>query len=106
MKTQRVISFLRCWRIACRKWKVDRSRHGDVVAFNGMSTRGITGFRNNVNSDAFRTLRDDWNTNCIRLAMYTAEKWRILSGGDKETFEQNSLLGMGVSYATDLRNAM
>ena len=29
-----------------------------------------------------RQLRDDWNTNCIRLAMYTAEDGGYCSGGD------------------------
>ena len=53
-----------------------------------------------VNSDAFRTLRDDWNTNCIRLAMYTAENGGYCSGGDKEQLKQ--LVKDGVSYATDL----
>ena len=53
-----------------------------------------------MNPDAFRTLRDDWNTNCIRLAMYTAEDGGYCSGGDKEQLKQ--LVKDGVSYATDL----
>ena len=53
-------------------------QHGDVVQLYGMSTHGIAWFPQYVNPDAFRTLRDDWNTNCIRLAMYTAEDGEIL----------------------------
>ena len=75
-------------------------QHGDVVQLYGMSTHGIAWFPQYVNSDAFRTLRDDWNTNCIRLAMYTAENGGYCSGGDKEQLKQ--LVKDGVSYATDL----
>lgn len=75
-------------------------QHGDVVQLYGMSTHGIAWFPQYVNPDAFRTLRDDWNTNCIRLAMYTAEDGGYCSGGDKEQLKQ--LVKDGVSYATDL----
>ena len=74
-------------------------QHGDVVQLYGMSTHGIAWFPQYVNSDALRTLRDDWNTNCIRLAMYTAENGGYCSGGDKEQLKQ--LVKDGVSYATD-----
>ena len=53
-------------------------QHGDVVQLYGMSTHGIAWFPQYVNSDAFRTLQDDWNTNCIRLANVYGGKWRIL----------------------------
>ena len=53
-----------------------------------------------INYDSFRTLRDDWNTNCIRLAMYTAEYGGYCAGGDKEQLKQ--LVRDGVSYATEL----
>ena len=75
-------------------------QHGEVVQLYGMSTHGIAWFPQYVNPDAFRTLRDDWNTNCIRLAMYTAESGGYCSGGDKEQLKQ--LVKDGVSYATDL----
>lgn len=43
----------------------------------------------------------DWNTNCIRLAMYTAEYGRlIVPVEDKEQLKQ--LVKDGVSYATEL----
>ena len=41
-------------------------QHGDVVQLYGMSTHGIAWFPQYVNPDAFRTLRDDWNTNLIK----------------------------------------
>lgn len=74
--------------------------HGATVQLYGMSTHGIAWFPQYINYDSFRTLRDDWNTNCIRLAMYTAEYGGYCAGGDKEQLKQ--LVKDGVSYATDL----
>lgn len=73
---------------------------GNTVQLYGMSTHGIAWFPQYINYDSFRTLRDDWNTNCIRLAMYTAEYGGYCAGGDKEQLKQ--LLRDGVSYATEL----
>ena len=44
--------------------------------------------------------RNDRHTNCIRLAMYTAEYGGYCAGGDKEQLKQ--LVRDGVSYATEL----
>lgn len=75
-------------------------QNGETVKLYGMSTHGIAWFPQYINPDAFRTLRDDWNTNCIRLAMYTAENGGYCTDGDKEQLKQ--LVKDGVSYATDL----
>ena len=74
--------------------------NGNTVQLYGMSTHGIAWFPQYINYDSFRTLRDDWNTNCIRLAMYTAEYGGYCAGGDKEQLKQ--LVKDGVSYATEL----
>ncbi len=74
--------------------------NGSTVQLYGMSTHGIAWFPQYINYDSFRTLRDDWNTNCIRLAMYTAEYGGYCAGGDKEQLKQ--LVKDGVSYATEL----
>ena len=50
---------------------VDKSGKG--YQLRGMSTHGLTWFPEFVNESAFRTLRDDWNTNVVRLAMYVDE---------------------------------
>ena len=73
---------------------------GNTVQLYGMSTHGIAWFPQYINYDSFRTLRDDWNTNCIRLAMYTAEYGGYCADGDKEQLKQ--LVRDGVSYATEL----
>ena len=74
--------------------------NGNTVHLYVMSTHGIAWFPQYINYDSFRTLRDDWNTNCIRLAMYTAEYGGYCAGGDKEQLKQ--LVKDGVSYATEL----
>lgn len=48
-------------------------KNGNGYQLRGMSTHGITWFPDFVNENAFRTLRDDWNTNVVRLAMYVDE---------------------------------
>lgn len=48
-------------------------QNGKGYQLRGMSTHGITWFPDFVNENAFRTLRDDWNTNVVRLAMYVDE---------------------------------
>ena len=74
--------------------------NGNIVQLYGMSTHGIAWFPQYINYDSLRTLRDDWNTNCIRLAMYTEEYGGYCAGGDKEQLKQ--LVKDGVSYATEL----
>lgn len=50
---------------------VDKSGKG--YQLRGMSTHGLTWFPEFVNESAFKTLRDEWNTNVVRLAMYVDE---------------------------------
>ena len=73
---------------------------GNPFQVYGMSTHGLAWFPQYVNYDAFQTLRDDWNTNCVRLAMYSAEYNGYCTGGDKEQLK--ALVKNGVDYATDL----
>ena len=75
-------------------------QNGEQIQLYGMSTHGIAWFPQYVNYDAFKTLRDDWNTNCVRLAMYTHEYAGYCSGGNKD--ELKTLVKNGVEYATDL----
>ena len=48
---------------------VDES--GSKYQLKGVSTHGITWFPDYVNKDAFQSIRDDWDANLVRLAMYT-----------------------------------
>lgn len=53
-----------------------------------------------MNKKAFKTLRDDWGVNAIRLAMYTEEYNGYCSGGSQAKLRK--LVDKGVGYATDL----
>ncbi len=75
-------------------------KDGNKFQLKGMSTHGIAWFPKYVNPDAFKTLRDDWNTNCVRLAMYTDENMGYCNGGNQE--ELKALVKNGVRYATEL----
>ena len=84
--------------------RVDKTRltdcHGEPFQLYGMSTHGIAWFPQYISPDTFRTLRDDWNTNCIRLAMYTDEYNGYCSGGNQEALK--ALVKNGIDYATEL----
>ena len=74
-------------------------KNGNPFQIKGVSTHGIQWFPEYVNKDAFKTIRDEWGANCIRLAMYTDESG-YCNGGDKASIKQT--VNDGVSYATDL----
>lgn len=46
-------------------------KNGEPVQLRGVSTHGIQWFPAFANKSAFKHLRDEWNINVIRLAMYT-----------------------------------
>ena len=77
---------------------VDES--GKLYQLKGVSTHGIAWFPQYVNLDAFKTFRDDWGANLIRIAMYTGEGGGYCSDGDKA--ELKKLVDQGVDYATEL----
>lgn len=66
-----------------------------------MSTHGINfgdEFSRYVNEKAFKTLVDDWNTNCIRLVLYPKDYNGYCNGGDKSKLKQ--IVKNGIEYAT------
>ena len=68
----------------------------------GISTHGINwdvGYPY-VNKAAFKTLRDDWGVNAVRLAMYTSEYNGYCSGGSISDLRNR--IYKGVKYATEL----
>ncbi len=73
---------------------------GNIVQLRGVSTHGLAWFPDYVSEDAFRTLRDDWGANVVRLAMYTAEYGGYLTGGDQAALK--ALLHKGVTAADAL----
>lgn len=78
---------------------VDGSRN--KFQLRGISTHGINwdvGYPY-VNKAAFKTLRDDWGVNAVRLAMYTSEYNGYCSGGS--TSDLRNRIYKGVKYATE-----
>ncbi len=71
---------------------------GNPVQLRGISTHGIAWFPDYVNQDLFTEMRQNWNVNIVRLAMYTDEYAGYCSGGDKEKLKK--LVKSGVEYAT------
>lgn len=47
------------------------NQRGNPVQLRGMSSHGICWFGDFVNASCIAWLRDDWKTNCFRIAMYT-----------------------------------
>lgn len=72
---------------------------GEAVQLKGISTHGLAWFPQYVNDDLFRELRESWNVNVIRLAMYTAESGGYCTDGDKRKIKD--LVRKGVEYATN-----
>lgn len=75
-------------------------KDNNVVQLRGISTHGIAWYPEYVNYDSFKTLRDEFGANVIRLAMYTGEDGGYCAGGNQE--ELKKLIDEGVKYATDL----
>ena len=70
-------------------------KNGENFTIQGVSTHGIAWFPEYVNYDTFKTLRDDFNVNTIRLAMYSDK-----NAGYTESLHQK--VSEGVDYATNL----
>ena len=68
---------------------------GNAVQLRGVSTHGLAWFPEYVNEACFRLLRENWNVNAVRLALYTEESGGYCSGGDRNALK--SLIDKGVS---------
>lgn len=75
-------------------------QNGSLYQLRGVSTHGLAWYPEYVNADAFRSLRDDWGANVVRLAMYTGEYGGYCTGGDREQLKQK--IREGVAAASDL----
>ena len=73
---------------------------GAPVQLRGVSTHGLAWFPEFVNEGAFRTIRDDWGANAVRLAMYTCEAGGYMTDGDRDALE--ALIDKGVNLCGQL----
>jgi len=74
-------------------------KDGRAVRLRGASTHGLAWFPAYVNDALFNGLRNNWNANVVRLAMYTAESGGYCTDGDKATLRK--LIDDGVRFATE-----
>ena len=74
--------------------------NGNKFQLRGMSTHGLAWYPDYVCKETFTALRDEWNTNCVRLAMYTHENLGYCSNGDQTYIK--GLVDKGVELATEL----
>lgn len=72
--------------------------NGNAVQLRGISTHGIAWYPDYINEECFKQLRNEWNVNVIRLAMYTAEYNGYCTGGSQDRLK--ALVKDGVAYAT------
>ncbi|MCR5687726.1 MAG: glycoside hydrolase family 5 protein [Lachnospiraceae bacterium] len=86
---------------------IDRSgrlcdRNGTAVALHGYSMHGIAWYPDYINRDFFENAKENWNIDCIRLAMYTAEPGGYCVVDDAGRAGLLELIDKGVRYATEL----
>ncbi len=75
-------------------------KNGDPFQLKGVCTHGVGWYPEYLNEGAFKTFRDDWNANIIRLAVYTHEEAGYCTSGTKE--QQKKDVKKAVNIATDL----
>lgn len=76
--------------------------NNQIFQMKGVSTHGLSWFPQYVNEEAFRQLRDEWNVNVIRLAMYTSEYNGYCVGDENNREGLKNLIDNGVRYCTNL----
>lgn len=72
-------------------------QNGEPYQMHGVSTHGLAWFPEYVSEETFRTFRNDWDVDVIRLAMYSDEYGGYSNGGDQK--ELKALIDKGVEYA-------
>ena len=76
-------------------------QNGKEFQLKGVSTHGLQWFPQYVNEETFRTIRDEWGANVIRLAMYTDENG-YCTGGPAVKKNLRELIDKGVKLADKL----
>lgn len=77
-------------------------REGNAVQLKGVSTHGLSWYPQYVNKKAFKTLRDKWGVEAVRLAMYTCEYNGYCTGGTQNQKDLKALIEKAVRYCDDL----
>ena len=73
-----------------------------TVVMRGVSTHGLAWYPEFVNEEAFKTMRDEWGINCVRLAMYTAEYNGYCTGSNSNRRDLKKLIVSSVKSCKKL----
>lgn len=76
--------------------------YGAPYQLRGVSTHGLSWFPQYANKEAFRTMRDEWGVNVVRLAMYTAEYGGYCVGDQNNKNRLKQLVYDSVDAAAEL----
>lgn len=76
--------------------------YGAPYQLRGVSTHGLSWFPQYANKEAFRTMRDEWGVNVVRLAMYTAEYGGYCVGDQNNRNDLKQLVYDSVDAAAEL----
>lgn len=76
--------------------------YGAPYQLRGVSTHGLSWFPQYANKEAFRTMRDEWGINVVRLAMYTAENGGYCVGDQNNRSRLKQLVYDSVDAAAEL----
>ena len=90
-----------CGKLAVKGGNLVSAKTGKTVVLRGVSTHGLAWYPQYVNNSCFKTLRTEWNVNCIRLAMYTAE-FGYCDGYSKKKLEKRIANGVKYAIANDM----
>ncbi|MBQ3061831.1 MAG: cellulase family glycosylhydrolase [Lachnospiraceae bacterium] len=75
---------------------------GNKIVLKGVSTHGLSWFPQYVDKKLFKELKEKWNVNTIRLAVYTDDYNGYCVGGEDNKRALKNVVKDGVKYATDL----
>lgn len=79
------------------------SQDGRPVRLCGVSTHGLQWYPQYVNSETFRELREHWNINVVRLALYTEESgWCARGAAEKDRLREILHRGIHLAAENDL----
>ena len=79
------------------------SQDGKPVRLSGVSTHGLQWYPQYVSCETFRELRERWNINVVRLALYTEESgWCASGAAEKDRLREILHRGIRLAAENDL----
>lgn len=76
--------------------------NNNPIQLKGLSSHGLGWFPEYINMDAFKSFKNDWNMNVLRLAMYTEEYNGYCSSNEAQKKNLKSIVNKGIEIAQDL----